>query len=88
MRKSRFTGSQIVAILKEADAGMKVSDVCRKHGISDATYYKWKSKYGGMDASDLKRNRELEAENAQLKRMYAELALDNAAMKDLIAKKL
>ncbi len=88
MRKSRFTESRVVAILKEADAGMKVSDVCRKHGISDATYYKWKSKYGGMEASDLKRNRELEAENAQLKRMYAELALDNAAMKDLIAKKL
>ena len=88
MRKFRFTESQIVAILKEADAGMKVSDVCRKHGISDATYYKWKSKYGGMEASDLKRTRELEAENARLKRMYAELALDNAAMKDLIAKKL
>ena len=88
MRKFRFTESQIVAILKEADAGMKVADICRKHGISDATYYKWKSKYGGMEASDLKRNRELEAENARLKRMYAELALDNAAMKDLIAKKL
>jgi len=87
MRKSRFGESQIVAILKEADAGMKVTDVCRKHGISDATYYKWKSKYGGMEASDLRRNKELEAENARLKRMYADLALENAAMKDLIAKK-
>lgn len=88
MRTSRFTETQIVAILKEADAGVKVKEICRKHGVSDATYYKWKSKYGGMEASDLKRVRELEAENAKLKRMYADLALENTAMKDVIAKKL
>ena len=88
MRTSKFSETQIVAILKEADAGMKVKDLCRKHGISDATYYKWKSKFGGMEASDLKRVRELEAENAKLKRMYADLALENTAMKDVIAKKL
>lgn len=88
MKKSKFTETQIVAILKQADAGVPVKDVCRQAGISTAAYYQWKSKYGGMEASDLKRVKELEAENAKLKRMYAELALDNAAMKDLIAKKL
>ena len=88
MKKSKFTETQIVSILKQADAGVPVKDVCRQAGISAATYYQWKSKYGGLEASDLKRVKELEAENAKLKRMYAELALDNAAMKDLIAKKL
>jgi len=85
---SRFTETQIVSILKEADAGAKVKDLCRKHGVSDATYYKWKSKYGGLEASDLKRVRELEAELSQFKRMYADLARENDAMKSLIAKKL
>jgi putative transposase len=88
MKKSRFSETQIVAILKEADAGLGVKDVCRKHGISQATYYKWKSKYGGMEASDLKRVKELEAENTRLKRMYADLALEHTAMQDLIRKKL
>ncbi|HUF29626.1 MAG TPA: transposase, partial [Gemmatimonadaceae bacterium] len=68
MRKSRFTETQIVAILRAADAGMRVKEICRKHGISEPTYYKWKSKYGGLDASELKRIKELEAENAKLKR--------------------
>lgn len=88
MKKSRFTETQIVTILKQADAGVPVKDVCRQAGASLPTYYQWKSKYGGMNASELKRVRDLEAENAKLKRLYAELALDNAAMKDLIAKKL
>lgn len=88
MKRSRFTETQIIAILREADSGVMVKDICRKHGISDATYYKWKSKYGGLDASDLKRLRELEAENSQLKQMYAELSLENSSLKDVIAKKL
>jgi len=88
MKKTRFTESQIVAILNEADAGLKVKDLCRKHGISDATYYNWKAKYGGMAASDLKRLKELETELSQYKRMYAELARENDAMRALIEKKL
>ena len=88
MKKSRFSEQQIISILKQADAGMKVQDLCRQHGISDATYYKWKSKYGGMEAADIKRLREIEAENSKLKRMFADLALENRALKDLIEKKL
>jgi putative transposase len=88
MKRSRFSESQVVAILKEAEAGVAVKELCRKHGISDATDYNWKSKYGGMDASDLKRMKELEAELSQFKRMYAELARENDAMRSLIAKKL
>ena len=88
MKRSRFSETQIVSILKEADAGMKVKEICRKHGISDATYYNWKSKYGGMNASDLKRLKELESELSQYKRMFAELARENDAMRNLIEKKL
>ena len=88
MKRSRFTETQIISILKEADAGTSVKDICRKHGIADGTFYNWKSKYGGMSASELKRMREVEEENAKLKKMYAELALENTALKDLIDKKL
>ena len=88
MKRSRFSETQIVAILKEADAGATVKEVCRRHGISDATFYNWKSRYGGMGASELKRLRAMETELAQYKRMYAELAHENYALKDLIEKKL
>lgn len=86
MKKSQFSESQIISILKEAELGKKVNDICRDNGISNATYYKWKSKYGGMDASQLKRLKEMEEENAKLKKMYAELALENHAIKDLLGK--
>ena len=87
MKKTRFTENQIIAILKEGEAGIQVKEICRKHGISDATYYNWKSKYGGMSASDLKRMKEMEQELFQLKRMYADMALENRALKDLLEKK-
>jgi putative transposase len=86
MKTSRFTESQIVEILKEADAGVPVNEIWRKHGISSATYYKWKSKYGGLEASELARVKELESENNRLKRMYAELALENEAIKAVLKK--
>jgi putative transposase len=88
MRKSRFTESQIVNILKDGDAGLPLAELVRKHGISRATYFKWKSKYAGATVADLKRMKELEAENAKLKRMYADLALENAAIKDVLSRKL
>ena len=87
MKKSRFSESQIISILKEGDSGMKIEELCRKHGISNATYYNWKSKYGGMEASDVKRLRELEEENNRLKKMFADLSLENEAMKELFKKK-
>ena len=88
MRKSKFTESQIIGVLRQYEKGMKVADLCREHGMSQPTFYGWKSKYGGMDAKQLKRLKELEAENSKLKRMYAELALDNRVLKDVIGKKL
>lgn len=88
MKKSRFTESQIVKILQEGESGIPVLDVCRKHEVSKNTYYKWKQKYGGMQASDVKRLKELEAENTKLKKMYADMALEVYVLKDVIEKKL
>ncbi|MEZ5051108.1 MAG: IS3 family transposase [Chitinophagales bacterium] len=87
MKKSRFSETQIVGILKQHEQGLKVADICRQHSISSATFFNWKSKYGGMQASDIKRLRELEEENRKLKQMYADLALDNRILKDIIGKK-
>ncbi len=87
MRKSRFTETQIVAALKEGESGVPITDLLRKYGISRQTYFNWKSRYSGASVSDLTRLRELEAENARLKRMYSDLALENAAIKDLLQRK-
>ena len=88
MRKSKFSETQIVAMLKDAEGGVPVAELLRKHGVSKATFFKWRSKYGGATVSDVRRLRELEAENAKLKRMYADLALENAAIKDVLHRKL
>ena len=88
MKKSRFSEEKILAILKEAEAGVKTAEICRKNGISPATLYNWKARYGGMDASQLKRLKELESENARLKKMYAELSLTHHALQDAVQKKL
>jgi len=88
MKKTRFTEEQILKVLQEYQAGKKVMDICREYGISDATFYNWKNKYNGMQLSELKRLRELENENSKLKRIVAELNLENYALKDLIEKKL
>lgn len=87
MKRSRFTEEQIIAILREQETGVATVDVCRRHGISSATFYKWKAKFGGLDVSEARRLRSLEDENGRLKRMLADAMLDNAALKDLLGKK-
>ena len=86
-KRKRFTEEQIIGVLKEHELGTKTADLCRKHGISEATFYNWKSKFGGMDVSEAKRLKQLEGENAKLKRLLADAMLDNSALKDLLAKK-
>jgi putative transposase len=87
MKRNRHTEEQILAILKEHEAGMKTADLCRKHGINEASFYNWKAKYGGLELSEAKRLKGLESENAKLKKLLADTMLDNAALKDLLAKK-
>ena len=87
MKRSRFSEEQIIGVLKEHELGTKTADVCRKHGISEATFYNWKSKYGGLEVSEAKRLKALESENGRLKKLLADAMLDNAALKDLLTKK-
>lgn len=87
MKKSRYSDSQIISILKQAEAGTPVPELCREHGMSNASFYKWRAKYGGMDASMMTRMKELEAENARLKKMYADVQLQNDVIKEAMAKK-
>lgn len=87
MKKQRFTEEQIIGMLKEQEAGVKAADLCRKHGISEATFYNWKAKYGGMEVSEAKRLKALEDENAKLKKLLAEQMLDTAALRELLSKK-
>jgi putative transposase len=87
MKAKRFTEEQIIGILKQAEAGVKIADLCRMHGISDATFYNWRKKYGGLEVSEAKRLKELEDENRKLKQMLADSLLDNKALKDVLSKK-
>ena len=86
MKRSRFSEEQIICILKQAEAGVKVQDLCRQNGISDATFYKWRAKYGGLEVSEAKRLKQLEEENARLKKLVADLMLDNTMLKDVASK--
>ncbi len=87
MKKSKYTETQIIAMLREHESGKKVADICREHGISTATFFNWKSKYGGLEVNELKRLRELEEENARLKKMYADVSMDHQILKEVLSKK-